>query len=64
MLIEEIFEDEGELWTEGKFSWISINIDSYQSRMIQVVDCAFCPCVVVLLGAAYCQASSQSVSGV
>ena len=48
--IEEIFEDEGALWTEGRISWISINRDSYQINKVQVVNGFFCTYAGVLLG--------------
>ena len=44
MLIEEIVEDEGELWTKGEISWLSINIGPYQGNRVQVVNSAFRPC--------------------
>ena len=53
MLIEEIVEDEGAILTEGRTSWIYINIGSYQGKMVHVVDCAFRPCVGVSSGAAF-----------
>ena len=45
MLIKEIVEDEGSLWTEGSISWISINIGSSQDKRVQVVYGAFITCV-------------------
>ena len=50
MLIEEIVEDEGELWTKGEISWLSINIGPYQGNRVQVVDGAFFPCISASLG--------------
>ena len=38
MLMKDIFEDEGALWTEGRISWISINRDSYQINKVQVIN--------------------------
>ena len=38
MLIKDIFEDEGVLWTEGSTSWLPINIGSSQGKLVQVVD--------------------------
>ena len=54
MLIEDIVEDEGALWTEGVFSWLSINIGSSQGKRLQVVDGNFHPCVGISPGSAYC----------
>ena len=42
MLIGEIAEDEGALWTEVSISWISIIRCSYHGNNVQVVDGAFC----------------------
>ena len=66
MLIEDIVEDEGSLWTEGSISWLSINISYYNGKRVQVAGGDFCPCidVGVLLGAAYFTAGSRSVSSV
>ena len=50
MLIKEIVEDKGSLWTEGIISWISINRGSSQGKRVQIVDSDFFPCVVVLSG--------------
>ena len=50
MLMKDIFEDEGALWTEGRISWISINRDSYQINKVQVVNGFFCTYAGVLLG--------------
>ena len=53
ILTVEIVEDEGALWSEGSISWISINSGSYQRNIVKVVDGAFRPCVIVLVGAAF-----------
>ena len=41
MLIEEIIEDEGVLWTEGSISQKSFNVGYYHGKMIQFVNGAF-----------------------
>ena len=63
MLTEDIVEDKGALWTEGKNSWLSINIGSYNGQRVKVVDgaCLTCAGVGVLLGAAYFRMGSWSV---
>ena len=61
MLINEIVEDEGALWTEGSISWISNNRGSYHGKKVQIVDGSFYPCVSVLSGEAYCWVGSRSV---
>ena len=53
MLIEEIVEDKGALWTEGIIFWLTINGVSYQVKRVQVADGAFCPCVDVSSGVAF-----------
>ena len=53
MLIKDIFEDEGALWSEGSISWIFINGGSYQENRVQVADDNFCTCVGLSLGAAF-----------
>ena len=50
MLIKEIVEDKGSLWTEGIISWISINRGSSQGKRVQVVGGDSRPCVGLLLG--------------
>ena len=45
MLIEDIVEDDGALWTEGIISWLSINRGSYHGKNVQVVNGTFFPCV-------------------
>ena len=50
LLIDEIVEDEGTLWTDGIISWISINIGSHKGKRVQFTDDAFCSCVVISLG--------------
>ena len=52
MLIKEIADNEEALWNEGRISWISINICSYQGKRVQVFDGDFRPCAGVLSGAA------------
>ena len=47
MLIKEIVEVEGEILTEGKISWLCINIVSYEYKRVQVVYGDFCTCVRV-----------------
>ena len=47
MLIEEIVEYEGALWTEGSISWLSNNRGSYHGKKVHVVDCAFLHCISV-----------------
>ena len=64
MLIEDIFEDEGEPWTEGRISWLPINTGYYHYKMVQVVYGAFRSCIGVSLGAAYRCTGSQSVSSI
>ena len=59
MLIEDIVEDEGELWTEGSISWISINRYYYHGKRVQVVYGDFRPC-----RGAYRQSVSWIVSSV
>ena len=53
MLIEEIVEDEGAIWTEGRILCLYINRNYYQGNMLQVVYGVFCSCVRVSLGAAF-----------
>ena len=53
MLIKEIVEDKGELWTEGISLHLSINIGSHQGNMVQVVGGAFYPCVGTFLGSSF-----------
>ena len=53
MLIEDIVEDEGALWTEGVISWLSINIGSYQGKRLQIVNGNFHPCVGIFPGSVY-----------
>ena len=53
MLIEDIVEDEGAIWIEGRISWLSINRDYYQGKMVQVFDAAFCPCSGLSPGASF-----------
>ena len=50
MLIEEIVEDEGALWTEESSSWLSMNRGSCQGKRVHVVEGALHPCVGVSLG--------------
>ena len=50
MLINDIFEYEGALWTEGSILWISINIGYSQGKRVNVVNGSFRPCIGVLLG--------------
>ena len=66
MLIDDIVEDKGALWDDGRISWISIYRGSYNGKRVQVFDGDFRPYtgVGVLSGAAYNQAGSWSVSGV
>ena len=45
MLIEEIVENEGELWTEGSISWLSIHKGPYHGKRVQVVYGDFLPCI-------------------
>ena len=47
-LIKEVVENEGELWTEGSISWLSINRGYYQVNMVQVIDSSILPRPVVL----------------
>ena len=44
MLVKEVVEGEGALWTEGIISWLSINRITYQVNRIKFVDGAFHPC--------------------
>ena len=53
MLIEEIVEDEGAIWTDRSISWLSVNRGSSQDKRIQVVYGEFFPCVDVFSGAVY-----------
>ena len=53
MLIKKIVEDEGALWTEGRISWIYINIDYYQVNRVQVLDGDFLPCFGVSPGSEF-----------
>ena len=66
MLIEEIVEGGGALWTGGIISWLSINRGYYIGNRVQAVGDSFCPFVSVSLlsGAAYRLAGSRSVSSV
>ena len=41
ILVKEIVENEGALWTERRISWLSINIGSSKGNRLQVVDGAF-----------------------
>ena len=34
MLVEDIVEDEGALWTEGSILWLSVNRGSYQGKRL------------------------------
>ena len=54
MLIEEIVEDEGAIWTDRSISWLSVNRGSSQDKRIQVVYGEFFPCIDVFSGAVYC----------
>ena len=45
MLIEDIVEYEGTLWTDGRISYISINRLSYKFKRVQVFNSAFLPCI-------------------
>ena len=47
MLIEKIVEYEVALWTEGRISWLSINIGYNHGKKLHVVDFSFCLCVGV-----------------
>ena len=40
ILIKEIVEDEGALWTKGIILWLSINIYSLKDKRLQVADYA------------------------
>ena len=53
MLLEDIVEDEGKLWTEGRISWISINRGSSKVKRLHVFDGALCPCVDVSPGGSF-----------
>ena len=53
MFIKYIVEYDGALWTEGKISWLSINICSYKGNTVQVIDGEFLPCVSVSPGAEF-----------
>ena len=53
MLIDEIVEYEGLLWTEVNISWLSINLGSYQVKAVHVVYGSFCPCIKVLPGVTF-----------
>ena len=53
MLIEDIDEDEGELGTEGRISFLSTNIGTCEVNRVHVVYDAFRHCVVILLGVAF-----------
>ena len=41
MLIKDIVEDEGSLFTEGSILWVSINRYYYHRKSLQFVDVAF-----------------------
>ena len=43
MLIEEIIEDEGAIWTDGKISWLSIHRGYYHYKIVHVVNGTFRP---------------------
>ena len=58
MLIQDIFEGEGGLWTKGSISWLSINICYYKLNKVQVIYGDFLPFIGVSSGAAYCWAGS------
>ena len=53
MLIEEIVEDEGAIWTDRSISWLSVNRGSSQDKRIQVVYGELFPCIDVFSGAVY-----------
>ena len=53
MLIKDIVEDEGALYTEGRILWLYINRGSYQGKRVQVFDDAFRLCVSVSLRVAF-----------
>ena len=53
MLVEDIFEEEGEFWTEVSSSLIFINVGSYQGNRVQVVDDTFHTCIDVSSGAEF-----------
>ena len=50
MMIKEIVEYEGSLWTERINSYISINIGSYNGKRVPVFYGDFCPCAGVSSG--------------
>ena len=50
MLIEDIFEDEGSLCTEGIILWLTINKGSYRVRRVQVLYGSIRPCFDVSSG--------------
>ena len=52
-LIKDFVENEGAHWTEGRISWLTINIGSYQGWRVHVVGEKICPCVRLLLGAPF-----------
>ena len=54
MLIEEIVEDKGSLWTYGRISWLSINRGFYEVNKVHVFYGAFRPCVGISRGTVYC----------
>ena len=50
VLIDDIVEDEGSLWTQGIILWISTNRGYYKGKRVQVFDGDFCHCNAVLQG--------------
>ena len=55
MFIEDIVEDEVEIWTEGIISCLSINRGYFQGNRVQVVDDDF------FLASAYCQGGGGGI---
>ena len=64
MLIKEIVENEGELWSEVSITWLSINRVSYHGKRLQVVYVALRPFFGVLSSAAYPWVCYWSISSV
>ena len=54
MLIEEIVEDKGSLWTYGRISWLSINRGFYEVNKVHVFMVPFVLASAYHGGTAYC----------
>ena len=53
MLIEDIVEEEGALWTEGRILWLYINRCYYQVKRVQFLNSSYHLYVGVSSGAAF-----------